>query len=210
MYRFQLNVNDFNQLTSIPNLNYVMPLFHIINTLRSAQRYLIETDVLDNEPVTLRDRVYCLLNCSCFTYEGMKTTCNILKKVSGSLSKNVLKDVGWIMKEVKNKNSVYRTILKNIRNNIGFHFCIKISQELLKKSVPSYPPAFLIGTSTKNKDMTYILSDNYIANYFKNDDSESSIKSLIVTIGDYNLKLCDVLENVISDLLYNYADSKKK
>lgn len=210
MYRFQLNVNDFDKLTSIPNLNYAMSLFHIINTLRSAQRYLIETDVLENEPVTLRNRVYCLLNCSCFTYEGMKTTCKILKKISGYLSRNVLKDVAWIIKEVKDKNSVYRTILENIRNNIGFHFRMKISQELLKKSVSSYPPIFLEGSSTKNKDMTYIISDNYVANYFKNDDSESSIRSLIKTISDYNLKLCDVLDKVISDLLYNYADFEKK
>ncbi|MCK4296591.1 MAG: hypothetical protein KAW56_08365 [Candidatus Marinimicrobia bacterium] len=140
----------------------------------------------------------------------MKTTCKILKKISGYLSRNVLKDVAWIIKEVKDKNSVYRTILENIRNNIGFHFRMKISQELLKKSVSSYPPIFLEGSSTKNKDMTYIISDNYVANYFKNDDSESSIRSLIKTISDYNLKLCDVLDKVISDLLYNYADFEKK
>jgi hypothetical protein len=208
MKKIILKANDYKSFIRIPNIKQIIILGHILNTIRSSQRLLIETKDDVETSISLRNKIYALLSCSCHTFEGMKRSSNILKKISPKVTKNtnLYRDIYWIINEVeKNKSSVFKTTLTKIRNKIGFHFNFTISEDYLKKSIVNFPPVIAEGATIKIIDMSYVISDYYIAQFFDNIDPKRDIKSLISTIAEYNLRLCDVLEKIIDDLLSDYT-----
>lgn len=100
----------------------MVQLGRICNTLVSANRTFL--GLWDNgRLIRVKDRLEMLLTMSSFVYEAVLE----IGRLSGDLKKlsawNLRKeDIDFLNKERGDANSVYQTVLRDIRNTIIFHF----------------------------------------------------------------------------------------
>ena len=185
-----------------------------MNTLRSSQRFSVLIDKLPESPVKKRDEIFGLLTTVSFVHEGIKTSAGILNQLASSLPK-LRNEIAWVLNEYNKSDSFFNTTLSDIRNQAVFHFGLQLGDNILKCAVKKYPPIFAEGTSEQIIDWSYTLADKVVeAVLMKFEPSsgtdEEKAYNLVKQFTDYTLKLSDVLENVIAELIYNHAIGSKQ
>jgi hypothetical protein len=198
-------------MKTIPFLREIIVLSFIMNTVRSSQRFMLLTNDRPDEPAKKRDTLFGLISTSSFVYEGMKTAAGILKHLVSSLPKELHNDVAWLINQERNTDSLFNTTLERIRNGIAFHFNLQIGDDILKQAVHSYPPVFEEGSSNMTIDSAYSLADEVVSQFFSQYDTssgtpEEKVVHLVQQLADYNVKLCEVLDNVIATLISDHAE----
>ncbi|TAK60187.1 MAG: hypothetical protein EPO24_06905 [Bacteroidetes bacterium] len=206
-----LLANNFEELKKIPFLKEILQLCYIINTLRSSQRFLLQTNKYYESPIRNRDTLFGLLITVSFLYEGTETASRILRKLVSSLPNEIHNDITWVIKQKNEHDSFFNNTLFKIRT-IVFHFGLKIEDTELKNSIAQYPPIFAEGSSTITVDMSFSLADNVITRilsaYVQSTDTpEEKVIDLVKQLSQYNEKLCRVIDNVIGSLICNYAEA---
>jgi hypothetical protein len=210
-HKVVLHVEDFTQLKGIPFLREVIILSYIMNTIRSSQRFLLLNEEQPNGPAKSRDTIFGLITTSSFVYESLKTAAGILKQVGPSLPRELHAEIAWVINEEKDDSSLYKTTLANIRNRIAFHFNLQIGDDTLKAAVQHYPPVFEEGSSNRTIDSAYVLADEVITQLFAQCDPsdgipEEKVIRLLEQLSKYNVRLCEVLDNVIAHLIADRAE----
>lgn len=111
-----LNVRDINEFNKIPNIKEILELCYISNTILSAMRSL--TIANSNSKIYLhgRDTLYHLLCISSFTFEGIKRTSSIIKKLNRTIINKFKANISWLNAEIKCTESFYNKTLNPIRN----------------------------------------------------------------------------------------------
>jgi len=212
-HRIVLGANDFAQLKGIPFLRDVIVLSHVMNTIRSSQRFLLMNEEQPNGPTKSRDTVFGLITTLSFVCEGVKTAAGILKQVAASLPEKLHNDIAWVTTEEKDCNSLFNTTLTSIRNQVAFHFNLQVGDDILGLAVQNYPPVFEEGTSSRIVDSAYVLADDVIAQIFAQcvpSDGTPSAKMvhLLEQLSQYSVRLCKILDSVIAHLIADYTEGQ--
>ncbi len=210
-HKIILQAKDFAELKAIPFLREMTVLAFIMNTLRSSQRFMLLTEERRDGPAKTRDTIFGLISTSSYVYEGMETAATILKQIATAVPKPMHGEVAWLINEVKNRNSLFNTTLKKIRNGIAFHFNLQIGDDIFRHAVNSFPPIFEQGSSARIIDSAYTLADDVVTQFFSAYDSssgtpEEKVVRLVQQLSTYNVKLCEVLDNVIASVISDHAE----
>ncbi len=210
-HKVVLEAENFLELLSIPLLRESLVLSHIMNTLRSSQRFVLSTDALPDGPVKARDNIFGLLSTVSFVYEGMERAAGVLNQLAASLP-NLRNDIAWVINEHKQPNSLFNTTLKKIRDQIVFHFGMQIGDDVLNRAVKGYPPVFAQGSSERIVDWAYTLSDAVVEQMLVAYDTtdgttEDKERRLVIQLTEYTLKLSDVLDKVIAQIIFSHASA---
>lgn len=210
-HRVVLQAKDWAELKAIPFIREMIVLSFIMNTIRSSQRFMILTDERPNGPAKTRDIIFGLISTSSFVYEGVKTAAGILKQIAPSLPKELHGDIAWVINEERDRASLFNTTLEKVRNGIAFHFNLQIGDDILRQAIHNYPPAFEEGSSARTIDSAYTLADEVVTQFFSLYDSssrtpEEKVVCLVQQLSTYNVKLCEVLDKVIANVISEHAE----
>jgi hypothetical protein len=212
MNRVILKATDLSQIKSIPHLREILVLGYILDTLRSSQRLIMATSEKSGGTTQARDNLFGLLTNISFMYEGMKTASGLLKKLAPSLPRTLHADVAWVISEVESRqDSLFNTVLERMRNGVGFHFNLAISESHLEDAVISYPVVFGEGATRQIGDWSYVFSDNVVAQYFALYDlspggQTDKVRALSKKLGEYNHRFCKTLDHVVAQLIFDFSE----
>ncbi|GEM_PF-3063523 len=207
--RVTLDASNFDEMARIPFIKEIIFLSYILNTIRSAQRFVVFTAERPPSPATQSDMLFGLVAASSFVYEGMDKANRILQTLASHIPSELHADVAWLRAEVVS-GDFYKNVLEKIRNEIAFHFDERIVSQHLQNAIKQYPPVFAEGTSTLIVDSSYVLANEIVSQHiFKlagaEEKKEELVVQLVIRLRDYNLRLCNVLERIVAELISNYA-----
>ena len=167
-------------------------------------------------------QLYLLLNHAALLYEGI-TKFNKAKSDFENLDyyKSNLSQIKKVLNESIDSNSFTNKVLKKIRNKIAFHFDKEVIRKVLGEFVDdnlkeNKDVVLVSGKSELVKDTTYLLADNMNINYILKsiNRKEISVEDKFKIFSKKLLKLsglfCDILDELIPDLIKNYCEVKEE
>ncbi|MGA2465255.1 MAG: hypothetical protein ABSH06_12995 [Thermodesulfobacteriota bacterium] len=209
----KLNVKDISEFSKIPNNKEILELCHISNTILSAMRPLKALNTNNEIFIPGRDTLHSLLCICSFTFEGIKRTSSIIKKLDKAIIDKFKTQISWLHAEIKCNESFYHKILDPIRNELSFHFGKNLSMENLKNFFEVFPMPLLSGKSTNNMECAFILSDQLlmkkICELIDKDltKEKESMDKLLRDLAQYSTTFFRFVDDLIAELLIKYSIS---
>lgn len=193
-----------------------------LGRILGAIRYnnILYAEISRAEEVNTSLQLYLLLNHAALVYEGIKKF-NNNKSDFENLDhyKENLNNIKIILYEANDSNSFTNKVLVRIRNKIAFHFDKGVIKEVIEQFVDdslkeNNELVLISGKSELVKDTTYLLADNMNINYIlkaiqEKEKSEEKFKILCKKLVELSGLFCDILEQLIPDLIGDYCELKE-
>ena len=197
-----INIRDANEINKVPHIRELIVLSYLLNTNHSARDQYLQRFKPSDAAATMRDNIYGMIQLSSLAYEGMRVAHSILRKLAGIIPRTQDSEIAWLQHEVKSPDSFYSTVMKPIRNELGFHFSHCLANLPLHKSLPHIPPTLAETNNEDDSELIYVLPTDIISSYLLSlmpepTDPADRLIWIITQLGEYNNRIGRLLREMV-------------